>query len=157
MSKRNLGYILLFFFGLSCSADKINLSPVGNSIQDNTEADKSYTYSESKNLIAYSSEITNLISSFPKFRNVAVNSEIVNLKTHLKDYIGAMEAHNLSALNNSQRKFEKSYKNLQKLRPYLNSDDDKILNRYLVRIKTNMALLESNITKDAPNTSQKNK
>ena len=156
MNKRNFSYILIFFFALSCSAEKINLSPVGNSILEKGEGDQIYSYSERKNLIVYSSEISNLISSFPKFRNDAVNKEIINLKYYLKDYIGAMESYNMNGLNNAQRKFEKSYKKLQKLRPYLNSDEDQILNRYLVRIKTNMTLLESNISKDSLNTVKKN-
>lgn len=144
MRKSNFGYILILLLALSCSAEKINLSPVGGmSLQSS-----SYSYSERKNLIVYSSEISNLISSFPKFKNDAVNLEVVNLKYHLKDYIGAIEAYNINGLNNAQRNFEKSYKKLQKLRKYLNADDDQVLNRYLVRIKTNMTFLESNISKD---------
>ncbi|MCZ2082999.1 MULTISPECIES: hypothetical protein [unclassified Kaistella] len=144
MRKSNFGYILILLLSLSCSAEKINLSPVGGmSLQSS-----SYSYSERKNLIVYSSEISNLISSFPKFKNDAVNLEVVNLKYHLKDYIGAIESYNINGLNNAQRNFEKSYKKLQKLRKYLNADDDQVLNRYLVRIKTNMTFLESNISKD---------
>ena len=108
-----------------------------------------YSYSERKNLIVYSSEISNLITSFPKFKNDAVNEEVGKLKYYLKDYIGAMEAYNMNGLNTAQRNFEKSYKKLQKLRKYLNKDDDQVLNRYLVRIKTNMTFLESNISKDS--------
>lgn len=156
MNKRKFSYILIFFFALSCSAEKINLSPVGNSILEKGEGVQTYSYSERKNLIVYSSEITNLISSFPKFRNDAVNKEVTNLKYHLKDYIGAVESYNINGRNNAQRSFEKSYKKLQKLRPYLNSDEDQVLNRYLVRIKTNMSLLESNIPKDSLSTSKIN-
>ena len=58
-----------------------------------------------------------------------------------------MEAYNMNGLNNAQRNFEKSYKNLQNLRKFLNQDEDQVLNRYLVRIKTNMTFLESNISK----------
>ena len=145
MRKLNFGYILTLLLVLSCSAEKINLSPVGGMSLKNP----SYSYSERKNLIVYSSEISNLISSFPKFKNNAVNLEITNLKYHLKDYIGAMEVYNINGLNIAQRNFEKSYKKLQKLRKYLNADDDQVLNRYLVRIKTNMSFLESNIEKDS--------
>lgn len=145
MCKLKFGYILLFFLVTSCSVEKINLSPVGRM---SSQSEMS-SYSDRKNLIVYSSEITNLIASFPKFRNDAVNTEVVNLKYHLKDYIGAMEAYNVNGLNNAQRNFEKSYKKLQKLRKYLNPDDDQVLNRYLVRIKTNMTFLDSTISKDS--------
>lgn len=145
MRKLNFACILISLLALSCSAEKINLSPVGEmSIQS-----EKYSYNDRKNLIVYSSEISNLVSSFPKFRNDAVNAEVVNLKYHLKDYIAAMEAYNINGLNNAQRNFERSYKKLQKLRKYLNADDDQVLNRYLVRIKTNMTFLESNISKDS--------
>lgn len=148
MRKLNFGYILIMLLFLSCSAEKINLSPVGGMGVQN----EMYSYSDRKNIIVYSSEITNLVTSFPKFRNGAVNAEVVNLKYHLKDYIGAMESYNMNGLNNAQRNFEKSYKKLQKLRKYLNQDEDQVLNRYLVRIKTNMTFLESNISKDSTTT-----
>lgn len=151
MRKLNFGYILILLFALSCSAEKINLSPVGAMSGPN----EIYSYNDRKNLIVYSSEISNLVTSFPKFRNDAVNAEVVNLKYHLKDYIGSMEAYNINGLNNAQRNFEKSYKKLQKLRKYLNQDEDQVLNRYLVRIKTNMTFLESNISKDSAATATK--
>lgn len=145
MRKLNFGYILILLLLLSCSAEKINLSPIGAMSGQNDM----YSYSDRKNLIAYSSEITNLIASFPKFRNDAVNAEVAKLKYHLKDYIGAIENYNINGRNTAQRNFEKSYKKLQTLRKYLNNDDDQVLNRYLVRIKTNMTFLESNTSKDS--------
>ncbi len=145
MRKLNFGSLLLLLLILSCSVEKINLSPIAE-LSNSSEKD---SYSNRKNLIVYSSEISNLITSFPKFRNDAVNLEVTNLKYHLKDYIGAMDAYNINGLNNAQRNFEKSYKKLQKLRKYLNEDEDQVLNRYLVRIKTNITFLESNISKDS--------
>ena len=114
-----------------------------------TPKSPTYTLAERKNLIFYSSEITNLIASFPKFSNDAINKEVVNLKYHLKDYIGAMEEYNMTGLKNAEKKFEKSYKNLQKLRKYLKREEDEVLKRYLVRIKTNMSQLNSNIPQDS--------
>jgi hypothetical protein len=145
MRKLNFGYTLLLLLALSCTAENINLSPIGTMSSTN----EIYSYNDRKNLIVYSSEISNLISSFPKFRNDAVNEEVIKLKYYLKDYIGAMEAYNINGLHSAQRKFEKSYKKLQHLRKYLNKDDDQVLNRYLVRIKTNMTFMESNIPKDS--------
>lgn len=145
MRKSNFYYILLLLLAASCSAEKINLSPIGTM----SSSSEIYSYSERKNLIVYSSEISNLITSFPKFKNDAINEEVGKLKYYLKDYIGAMESYNMNGLNTAQRNFEKSYKKLQKLRKYLNKDDDQVLNRYLVRIKTNMTFLESNISKDS--------
>lgn len=145
MLKSPSGIFIILFFLLSCSAEKINLAPLG---ELGTATDM-YGYNDRKELIIYSAEITNLLSSFPKFRNDAVNTEVATLKYHLKDYIGAMEAYNINGMNVSHRRFERSYKKLQKLRRFLNADEDQVLNRYLVRIKTNMTFLESNTAKDS--------
>lgn len=138
----------------SCSAEKINLSPVSRSLTESSDI-SSYKVSDRKDLIVYSSEITNLISSFPKFKNDAVNSEVKILKSSLTEYIDAMETYNMTALFQSQRKFEKSYRKLQKLRKFLNSDEDGVLSRYLVRIKTNISQLDNLIPKDSLSTTQK--
>lgn len=151
MIKRFL-YFFVLLITLSCSVEKFNLSPVEDSVSGFGTNSPYIPTEQRKKMIVYSSEITSLISSFPKFRNDAVNAEVVNLKYHLKDYIGAMEAYNLNGLEKAQNKFEKSYKKLQKLRKFLNSDDDQVLNRYLVRIKTNMGFLESSIPKDSATT-----
>ena len=152
MIKLKFSYILLLLIAISCSSEKINLSPIGDTIIDTTGKRTSYTLEERKNIIFYSSEITNLIASFPKFRNEAVNKEVLNLKYYLKDYIGAMEEFNKKGLISSQKKFENSYKKLQNLRKYLNKEDDEVLNRYLVRIKISMSNLNSNISKDSLST-----
>lgn len=149
MSRLKFSYSLIVLLLLSCSTEKINLSPVGDSITDSKGNVTSYSLSERKNLIFYSSQITNLIASFPKFKNDAVNREVAHLKFYLKDYIGAMEEYNEKGLNNSQKNFEKSYKKLQEYRKFLNKDEDEVLNRYLVRLKINMSKLESNIPSDS--------
>ena len=149
MTKLSLSYCLLLFLVLSCSVEKINLSPIGDASSKSSKTPPAYTLTERKNLIFYSSEITNLIATFPKFSNDAVNKEAINLKYFLKDYIGAMEEYNLSGLKNAEKNFEKSYKKLQNLRKFLKKDEDEVLNRYLVRIKTNMAQMNSNIPHDS--------
>lgn len=134
---------------VSCSAENINLSPVGGMTYNSKANHSSYSLKERKNLIVYASEITNLMASFPKFRSDAVNKEVVQLNYHLKDYIGAIEAYNINGLVSAERNFERSYKKLQKLRKFLNQDEDAVLNRYLVRIKTNLSILNNNIPKDS--------
>lgn len=75
--------------------------------------------------------------------------EVTNLKIHLKDYIAAMQEYDLHNLDSAERKFEKSYKKLQKLRKFISKEEDEVLNRYLVRIKTNMFQINSNIPQDS--------
>lgn len=145
MIKRLAFYIFFITIVASCSVEKINLSPVTDGLTDaKVLSENPYrAYDEKTNHIVYSSEITSLISSFPKFRNDAVNKEVGELKIQLKEYITAMDAYNVNAREKSYHKYEKSYKKLQGLRKFLNSDEDQVLNRYLVRIKTNMSFLEN--------------
>ncbi len=141
--------LLIIILFVSCTAEKTNLTAPGVMTANGMPHIESWD--SRRNTIVYSAEITNLIASFPRFRNTAVNDEVSNLKYHLKDYIGAMEAYNMNGLERAHRNFEKSYKKLQKLRKYMRPDEDQILNRYLVRIKTNMAFLESTVKKDSAN------
>ncbi|MGC4129064.1 MAG: hypothetical protein QM564_05760 [Bergeyella sp.] len=130
---------------VSCTTEKINLSPVEDSYLSFTGElqYKNTSYTERTDQINYAAEITNLIASLPKFTNDAVNAEADKLKYFLKDYIGGMEAYNLQGMEKSYNNYQKSYKKLQKLKPYLNQDEADVLNRYLVRIKTSMNILES--------------
>ena len=149
MTKLKFSYILLLLLTLSCTTEKINLSPIGDPIVGSSIKSPTYTLEQRKNIIFYSSELTNMMATFPKFGNDAVNREVLNLKSHLKDYIGAIEEYNINHLDKSELKFEKSYKKLQQLRKFLNKDDDEVLNRYLVRIKINMSNLNSNLSTNA--------
>lgn len=156
MAKLNLSFVLLLLLLSSCSVEKMNLSPIGDNASQLSESAIPYSFDEKKILIVHSSEITNLISTFPKLRNDAVNAEVSNLKFHLKEYIIAMKSYNVIQMDSSHRKFEKSYRKLQNLRKYLNRDDDEVLNRYLVRIKTSMTLINNNIPQDSISVSPKN-
>jgi len=129
----------------SCSTEKINLSPVSDMGDDKY---KTTTFTERADQINYASEITNLISTLPKFRNDAVNAEAANLKFYLKDYIGGFENYNVRGMQKAHNNYQKSYKKLQKLKAYLNLDEAEVLNRYLVRIKTNMNILENQQKKE---------
>ncbi|WP_312324373.1 hypothetical protein [Soonwooa sp.] len=93
--------------------------------------------------ITYSSTISNLVSTFPKFKNVAVNNQVRELKQNLTNYLYAIQTSNAKEKKKSLKSFEDNYKSIQKLRKYLKSDDDQVLNRYLVKIKTNVSLLEA--------------
>ncbi|MFC3160563.1 hypothetical protein ACFOEQ_20710 [Chryseobacterium arachidis] len=91
------------------------------------------------------SEISNLIATFPQFKNTALNTEITALKYSLQNYLYAIDANNPSGKNRTIKDFEKSYKKIQKLRQNLNKDDNEVLNRYLVRLKTNISAIEDSI------------
>ncbi|MCY0970603.1 hypothetical protein [Chryseobacterium wangxinyae] len=146
----------LFFFGFliiftinSCATEKPNVSPLSNGFYSETKKTESDSgienFSVNINENVNAAEITNLISSFPKFKNAAVNEEISSLKYTLQNYLYAIDSGNISGKNKTLKSLEKSYKKIQKLRKYLNKDDDAVLNRYLVRIKTNVTFIEDSI------------
>lgn len=142
-----------FFFGVlliiisSCATEKLNLSPLSNNFYSDTkgsvsgkEAKKGFDINIKENINA--SEISNLISTFPTFKNVSLNDEVSSLKYSLQNYLYAIDANNSTGKNRAIKSFEKSYKKIQKLRQHLDKDDDEVLNRYLVRLKTNISVIE---------------
>lgn len=143
---KNFLVLSLLMMVVSCTSEKINLSPVSSIFSSQDTKEESQTlekkFDTASQRIFRSSEISNLISTFPKFKNDGVNLEVSKLKSYLKVYLQADADYNKSAKEKALNNFENSYKKIQRLRKFLNSDDDDVLNRYLVRIKTNMALLE---------------
>ncbi|WP_175620755.1 hypothetical protein [Chryseobacterium schmidteae] len=139
---------ILILITSSCATEKLNLSPLSNTFSSDSksvdsENSKSISINITENVNA--SEITNLISTFPKFTNTAVNDEVSTLKYTLQNYLYAVAAGNNSGKNKTIRNLEKSYKNIQKLRKYLKKDEDEVLNRYLVRLKTNITVIEDSV------------
>ena len=108
-----------------------------------TGSGKAFEINIKKNVNA--SEISNLISTFPTFKSNSINEEVTNLKYSLQNYLYAIESNNIAGRNRSIKSFEKSYKKIQKLRSGLGKDDDEVLNRYLVRLKTNISVIEDSL------------
>ncbi|KPE49914.1 hypothetical protein [Chryseobacterium indologenes] len=145
----------LFFFGVliiitSCATEKLNLSPLSNNFYSETKGSdsdrgskKAFDINIKENVNA--SEISNLISTFPKFKNDGLNEEITSLKYSLQNYLYAIDANNLNGKNRAIKSFEKSYKKIQKLRQNIDKDDNEVLNRYLVRLKTNISVIEDSL------------
>ncbi|MGL6129246.1 hypothetical protein BBI01_21805 [Chryseobacterium artocarpi] len=143
----------LVFFGVliiltsSCATEKLNLSPLSNNFYSDTKGSdsdrgskKSFNINIKENVNA--SEISNIISTFPKFKNNGLNDEITSLKYSLQNYLYAIDANNSAGKSRALKSFEKSYRKIQKQRQSLEKDDDEVLNRYLVRLKTNISVIE---------------
>jgi hypothetical protein len=142
----------LFFFGilaitLSCATEKLNTSPLSNNFYSEAKTAEAEAASLTINITenVNAAEITNLISTFPKFKNTALNEEVNSLKYTLQNYLYAIDSGNISGKNRTIKNLEKSYRKIQKLRKYLNKDEDELLNRYLVRLKTNITVIEDSI------------
>lgn len=132
--------IITAFLG-SCSTNSAASEQVHSDLLSDT-----YAYL-SPEAIVYASSISNLIATFPKFRNDAINREVSSLKVSLSDYLGAVRDFNQNTKHTSLGDFEKYYKKIQKLRKFMTKDDDEVLNRYMVKIKTNINLLEASQSK----------
>lgn len=132
--------IITAFLG-SCSTNSAASEQVHSDLLSDT-----YSYL-SPEAIVYASSISNLIATFPKFRNDAVNREVSSLKVSLSDYLSAVRDFNQSTKYKSLENFEKYYKKIQKLRKFMVQDDEEVLNRYMVKIKTNINLLEASQSK----------
>ncbi|WP_228441771.1 hypothetical protein [Chryseobacterium lacus] len=145
MMKKILFYALIICFTLTnCAVEKFNMSPLNSTIStgnDSGSLESRLGKAMQNNVNA--AEITNLISTFPKFRNDGVNLEVSRLKQHLQNYLYAYGAYDINGKNRNLREIERTYKKIQRLRQYLNKDEDEIINRYLVRLKTNLSELES--------------
>jgi hypothetical protein len=143
--KNYFRYVLLIsFFALqSCAVEKYNLSPLNNSLTSSNDVvySKSTEFSIDKNINA--AEISQLINTFPSFKNTAVDTQVSQLKIHLTDYLQALKANNIAGKIRSLDNIEKNYKKIQNLRKFLDADNNETLNRYLVRIKTNIAEIET--------------
>lgn len=139
--------IIFIGFLSSCSAS----SAASDDLHSDVLSD-SYAYLSPEDIV-YASSISNLISTFPKFRNDAVNREVGFLKEALSDYLNSVRQLNEVNKKHAIEEFEKSYKKIQKLRKFISTEDDEVLNRYMVKIKTNINLLESSQSKSVETTS----
>ena len=136
-------FFLTTLFLTSCAAEGYNLSPMSNSLSSANEGVfvEKNEFSIDKNINA--SEISQLITTFPNFKNDAVDAQVAKLKVHLTDYLQALKAYNVAGKERSLEDIEVCYKKIQKLRKFLDADHNEVLNRYLVRIKTNISEIEA--------------
>lgn len=140
-----LGIVSVLFF-VSCSVEKVNLSPTTQTLSNININTPEKVFKEIKadtNFVKYSSEITNSFSSVTYFSTKEVNKEIYELKFFISEYLYAVQEHNTVGKEKTFYNYEKSYKKLQKFKNKLPIEEQEILNRFLVNIKTNISLINS--------------
>ena len=137
---------------VSCSVEKVSVSPATTLLSEvsyDTFTDAADDIETKIEFINYSSEINNAFqNSLISFSKKEVNEEVLALKFTISEYLYAVKEHNMVGKEKSFFNYEKSYKKLQKLKNKLNPEEQDILNRFLVKIKTNISLIES--LKDTP-------
>lgn len=134
------------FLMVSCSVEKVNLSPT-TSILSTTKNTSTQSLSKDINnnvdFIKYSSEITNTLSLRNDFANKEVNKTFADLKFNIAEYIYAIREHNTVGKERAYYNYENSYKKIQKQKSKLTPENQEILNRILVNVKTNLNLISS--------------
>ena len=140
ISWRRLLLILTLISGFSSCSTSSNAS---EDLHSDTVLDSSIYLSPEATV--YASSISNLISTFPKFHNDSIDREIGHLKIALNNYLTYARKYDITNKQIALAKVEQTYKKIQKLRKFLGQEDNEVLNRYLVRIKTNVNLLESSL------------
>lgn len=142
--KRYLSLLFSAFLLISCTVDKVNLSPLSSDFAGyNSTGNFFQNTAKSTKTVSYTSELSNLISEFPVFSNNKLNSEVYKLKHNITDYIYAIKKDSAIEKSHAYKGYTNSYKNIQKLKTELSSEEVELLNRYLVKIKTNISLIDS--------------
>ena len=153
MAKKNIGlFILIGLLSVSCSVETLNYVSRSNKDQMPSSLVSNFDnhYVESKaasteisiEKVKYVSDLSNLITVFPKFKNSAVNAEVKKLKADVQSYIYGTTEGNSKQKRLAYRDYATSYKTLQTLKKYMNRDDIELIDRYLTRIKANINSLE---------------
>ena len=137
---------------VSCSVEKVSVSPATallSEVSYDTFTNAADDIETKIEFINYSSEINNAFqNSLISFSKKEVNEEVSALKFTISEYLYAVKEHNTIGKEKSFFNYEKSYKKLQKLKNKLNPEEQDTLNRFLVKTKTNITLIES--LKDTP-------
>jgi hypothetical protein len=142
--KKHFSLLFLALLLTSCTVDKVNLSPLSSNFAGYGSSSHFFqNTAKSTKTVSYTSELSNLISEFPVFSNNKLNAEVYTLKHNITDYIYAIKSDNSIEKSNAYKGYTNSYKNIQNLKTELPSEEVELLNRYLVKIKTNISLIDS--------------
>lgn len=142
--KKLISLLFLSILWTSCSVEKVNLSPLSNSFTSySLSSNLVENSSKSFDKVNYLSEITNTLSEFPTFSVQNLNAEIYKMKLYISDYIYAIKQNDNANKTKAYKNFTTTYKNIQNLKSNLTPEEVELLNRYLVKIKTNISLIDS--------------
>lgn len=134
--------ILLSIIIVSCSTEKIAfLSEIGGK-QNLIDFQKDI--SQNINKVNYMSELSDIVSYIPEFKNEKINKAIEKTKFDITDYIYAIREYNRVGEERSFDRLQSDFKKLTKFKNLMSEDEYEVLMRYLVKIKSNISLLKSN-------------
>lgn len=134
--------ILLSMIIVSCSTEKIAfLSEIGSK-QNLIDFQKDI--SQNINKVNYMSELSDIVSYMPEFKNEKINKVIEKTKFDITDYVYAIREYNRVGEERSFDRLQSDFKKLTKFKNLMSEDEYEVLMRYLVKIKSNISLLKSN-------------
>lgn len=142
--KKFIGFLFLSIILHSCAIENVNFSPMSNGFTNSYTA-KEFANDTEKNveLIKYTSELTNTISEIPLFKNDILNAEISSLRKTIEQYVNAIKQDDMILKKNAYIKYQQSYKKIQLNKKLASAEEQELLNRFLVKIKTNIALIDT--------------
>lgn len=143
--KNILGAFLITILAVSCSAEKVSLSPVYSTLVNNSGTITEFRtkeLDEKSDIYLHISEMTNILNAFPASTNKDIEKELSSLKFNLKEYVYATEAYNVVGRERALKNIEKSYKKIQQIRNKSTQQEDEVVNASLVRIKSHISKLE---------------
>ena len=111
----------------------------------NSYTTKEFSEDAEKNveLIKYTAELTNTTAEIPTFKNEALNNEVSILKQNVEQYVNAIKLKNKIAKKNAYKNYQTTYKKIQVTKNQASPEEQELLNRFLVKIKTDIALIDT--------------
>jgi hypothetical protein len=104
---KNVFLILTLLSIISCATEKTNMSPIANSASGLSLVSGeqiSTTFNKSVEINTKTSDLSNLCSQIPVFKNDKINSEVRTLKMNIQNYIYAIDAKNKNGIVREQKK-----------------------------------------------------
>lgn len=142
MVKKLILFILLSVIIVSCSAEKIAFFSETNSKQNLIDFQKDVSLNVNK--VNYMSELSDVVSYIPEFKNEKINEALEKTKFDITDYIYAIREYNRVGEERSFDRLQSDFKKLTKFKNLMSEDEYEVLMRYLVKVKSNISLLKSN-------------
>lgn len=150
MTKKILLGLFCIFMLEACSVEQVNLSPISQSLANTKNEQIPHLKEIAKSVennaeyIKYAAELSNAAEALPRFSTKHIDKPIDAIKFNVSEYLYATREYNENRRARTLYKLQNAYKKIQKLRKYLTPEEDETLNFYLVKIKTNITLIEAN-------------
>lgn len=136
-----LVFVLLMTI-VSCSVEQVNLSPAQSSYKEKVIGFQKEVASDIEG-VNYMSELSDIVSYIPQFKNDKVNQHIEKMKIDITEYIYAVREYNRVGEERYFDRLQSDFKKISKFKNLMSDDEYQLLTSYLVKVKSNISLLKS--------------